>query len=45
MEAGTYLSRFTLRTVEDGRTTELTRRLYWRRAAGGALEIVSEDSG
>ncbi|NNF39824.1 MAG: L,D-transpeptidase family protein, partial [Woeseiaceae bacterium] len=35
VEAGTYLSRFTLRTVEDGRTTELTRRLYWRRAAGG----------
>jgi len=42
---GLYLSRFTQSVTEGGATAVLTRRLYWRRSASGALRIVAEDAG
>ena len=45
VDDGLYLSRFTLSVTEDGATGDLTRRLYWRRSADGALRIVAEDAG
>ena len=41
----TYLSRFRLAVTRDGQTMELTKRLYWRRSAGGNPTIIAEDSG
>lgn len=40
-----YLSRFRQTIVDDARTIVTTKRLYWRRSAGGKLQIVAEDSG
>lgn len=45
VEEGDYLSRFRLAVTGDGRTVEVTRRLYWRRNEGGKLTIIAEDSG
>ncbi len=40
-----YLSRFRL-SVDDGTMKKTsTKRLYWRRDAGGALRVIAEDSG
>lgn len=40
-----YLSRFRQKIVGKARTIETIKRLYWRRTAGGALQIVAEDNG
>ena len=45
VEDGLYLSRFKLAVTENQQTVETTRRLYWRRSANGALQIVAEDVG
>lgn len=45
VDPGTYLSRFRLEIAEAGKAMTITKRLYWRRAEGGRLAIVSEDSG
>lgn len=42
---GLYLSRFRQIIVDDVRTVETIKRLYWRRAADGELRIVAEDNG
>lgn len=45
VETDTYLSRFRLSIDDDAASVELTKRLYWRRDAGGVLRIIAEDSG
>jgi murein L,D-transpeptidase YafK len=45
VEDGLYLSRFRLAVTENDQAVESTRRLYWRRSANGALQIVAEDAG
>ena len=42
---GIYLSRFRLSVKEGPNTVGITKRLYWRRAASGALTVIAEDSG
>ena len=44
-ETDTYLSRFHLSIDDDAASVELTKRLYWRRDAGGVFRIIAEDSG
>lgn len=44
-EDAQYLSRFRLTLTEGGRQTVTTKRLYWRRDAGGALKIIAENEG
>jgi hypothetical protein len=45
VEDDVYLSRFRLAIDDDAASVELTKRLYWRRNASGALRIIAEDSG
>jgi len=40
-----YLSRFRQTIVDDEQTIVTIKRLYWRRSAGGELQIVAEDNG
>jgi hypothetical protein len=44
-EPGLYLARFRQSFVEQDRVIVTTKRLYWRRQDGGALQIVAEDNG
>ena len=39
------LSRFTQSISEAGRAVVTTKRLYWRKSAGGAFKVVAEDNG
>jgi murein L,D-transpeptidase YafK len=45
VEEELYLSRFRLTVTTASNTVELTKRLYWRRTAGGVLKVIAEDSG
>jgi len=42
---GLYLSRFWLEITEAGSKVASTKRLYWRKTAGGSLRIIAEDAG
>lgn len=46
VEKGLFLARFRLKVTErEGAAVTTLRRLYWRRAPGGALRIIAEDGG
>jgi murein L,D-transpeptidase YafK len=44
-EQGLYLARFRQVVAYEDRTVATIKRLYWRRATDGTLEIIAEDNG